>query len=337
MKKKLRILRTKVTNPWFNLATENWILHDLDPDTFTLYLWRNDNAVVIGRYQNPWVECKVEKMEADGVCLARRESGGGAVYHDLGNSNFTFLSSKENYRQGDNFSIIVNALAKLGIEAAKSGRNDVVVEEKKISGSAFRQTATRCFHHGTLLIDADITKLGDYLSPNRLKLESKGIKSVRSRVANLVDFVSGLDHEKVCEAIIESFCDFHGEKVEVEWLDEETLKQIQSLDEHYQKLSDWQWRFGRTPDFSHQMETRFEWGMIALHLDVEKAHVQKCKIFSDALDTSLVELLEKKLVGMLYNSQGVSEHLTALAQAEPSYQKELEQIAQWIAEEIGDD
>ncbi len=116
---KLRILKSAVTNPWFNLATEDWIFQALGteqeaPDTHTLFLWRNSETVVIGRSQNPWVECKTDKMAADDVFLARRQSGGGAVFHDLGNTNFTFLSPKHAYDQTANFTIIINALKKTG-------------------------------------------------------------------------------------------------------------------------------------------------------------------------------------------------------------------------------
>ena len=185
---KLRILKSAVTNPWFNLATEDWIFQALDANSHTLFLWRNSETVVIGRSQNPWVECKIDKMEADDVFLARRQSGGGAVFHDLGNTNFTFLSPKDSYDQEANFTIIINALKKLGIDAELSGRNDMQVGDKKISGNAFKHAADRSFHHGTLLVNANMQKLGDYLNPHPLKLKAKGIKSVRARVANLVEF-----------------------------------------------------------------------------------------------------------------------------------------------------
>ena len=202
----LRILKSAVTNPWFNLATEDWIFNTLDADSHTLFLWRNSETVVIGRSQNPWVECKTDKMEADEVFLARRQSGGGAVFHDLGNTNFTFLSPKDDYDQVANFTIIINALKKLGIDAKLSGRNDMQVGDKKISGSAFKHAADRSFHHGTLLVNADMQKLGDYLNPHPLKLKAKGIKSVRARVANLVEFNEDITHEILSQAIIEAFC-----------------------------------------------------------------------------------------------------------------------------------
>ena len=215
---KLRILVSETFDPWFNLATEDWIFRDMDPDTHVLYLWRNSDTVVIGRFQNPWTECNTEKMEADSIKLARRQSGGGAVYHDLGNTNFTFMSSKKNYDKSVNNKIIISALEQFGISAYASGRNDILVDDhegaKKISGSAFKETKDRSFHHGTLLINADLTKLGQYLNPSKKKLESKGIKSVRSRVANLTQFNSTLEHETLCKAIIEKFTEHYQQKCE---------------------------------------------------------------------------------------------------------------------------
>lgn len=331
MTKKIRILRTAVTNPWFNLATENWILRDLDPDTSTLYLWRNDNTVVIGRYQNPWVECKVDKMNADNIYLARRQSGGGAVFHDLGNTNFTFLSSRESYAQDANFEILIKALAKLGITAEKSGRNDVTVEGKKISGSAFRHTPHSSFHHGTVLVNTDMTRLADFLNPNKLKLEAKGIKSVRSRVANLVDFNPDIDNEKLCAAIAEAFCDYHGQQAEVEWLDETTLRQDKKLKQYYEELSDWNWRFGKTPEFSHHLQTRFDWGLLDIHLDVNKAVISKAKIFSDTLDTDLIPLLEKGLIGTRYEGQAIKIKLEQLGEQHSSQQRQISEVGEWLA------
>jgi lipoate-protein ligase A len=180
---KVRVLISETFDPWFNIATEEWIFRDMDPSIQILFLWRNEKTVVIGRFQNPWSECNTQKMEEDGIKLSRRHSGGGAVFHDLGNTNFTFLSSKTSYSKDANNKIILNALKEFNIEAFTSGRNDILVAtsdgDKKISGSAFKETKDRAFHHGTLLIDSDMTKLGLYLNPNIKKLQSKGLPFAR--------------------------------------------------------------------------------------------------------------------------------------------------------------
>ena len=331
---KLRILKSAVTNPWFNLATEDWIFQALDANSHTLFLWRNAETVVIGRSQNPWVECKTDKMAEDHVILARRQSGGGAVFHDLGNTNFTFLSPKDEYNQAANFTIIINALKSLGIEAELSGRNDMQVGERKISGSAFKHAVDRSFHHGTLLVNADMQKLGDYLNPHPLKLQAKGIKSVRSRVANLVEFNEDITHEILSQAIIEAFCEYYGQTVEVEELDEASLAKQPNLNKYYQQMSDWEWRFGKTPEFSHQLETRFDWGMIDLHMDVKQALIVAVVIFSDALNIELIDLLKETLTGIKYDKDDIKAQLDDLKQAQPELAPQVDDFGKWLASEI---
>ncbi|WLP94764.1 lipoate--protein ligase [Psychrobacter sp. M13] len=333
---KLRILKSAVTNPWFNLATEDWIFNTLDPDSHTLFLWRNSETVVIGRSQNPWVECKTDKMEADDVFLARRQSGGGAVFHDLGNTNFTFLSPKADYDQTANFTIIVNALKKLGIDAELSGRNDMQVGDKKISGSAFKHAIDRSFHHGTLLVNADMQKLGDYLNPHPLKLKAKGIKSVRSRVANLKEFNEGINHDVLSDAIIEAFCEYYGQTVETEALDEASLAKQPALNKYYQQMADWDWRFGKTPEFSHRIETRFEWGLIDLHMDVRQAVIEEVVIFSDALNVELIDLLKETLTGIKYDKSDITAKLDRLSKAQPELVAQINDFEQWLIGEMQD-
>ena len=331
---KLRILKSAVTNPWFNLATEDWIFNTLNPDSHTLFLWRNSETVVIGRSQNPWVECKTDKMEADDVFLARRQSGGGAVFHDLGNTNFTFLSPSDAYDQEANFTVIINALKKLGIDATLSGRNDMQVGDHKISGSAFRHAADRSFHHGTLLVNANMQKLGDYLNPHPLKLKAKGIKSVRARVANLVDFNETINHETLSDAIIEAFCEYHGETAQVEQLDEASLAKQPTLNAYYQQMADWDWRFGKTPEFTHHIETRFDWGMMDVHMDVKQAMITEVVIFSDALNVELIDLLKKTLTGIKYNKPEIKNKLDELAKAQPELAAQVGDFEGWLVGEM---
>lgn len=330
----LRILKSAVTNPWFNLATEDWIFQALDANSHTLFLWRNSETVVIGRSQNPWVECKIDKMEADDVFLARRQSGGGAVFHDLGNTNFTFLSPKDSYDQEANFTIIINALKKLGIDAELSGRNDMQVGERKISGNAFKHAADRSFHHGTLLVNANMQKLGDYLNPHPLKLKAKGIKSVRARVANLVEFNEDINHENLSDAIIEAFCEYYGETAPVEELDEASLAKQPTLNKYYEQMADWDWRFGKTPEFSHHIETRFDWGIIDMHLDVKQAIITEVVIFSDALNVELIDLLQQTLAGVKYNKDDIKARFDELSQGHSELTAQIDDVSKWLIGEM---
>src|SRR5699024_7638074 len=167
-----------------------------------------------------WKECNTAKMARDNIKLARRSSGGGAVFQDLGNSCFTFMAGRPEYNKTVSTQIMLNALQLMGIQAAASGRNDLVITTadgvRKISGSAYRETADRGFHHGTLLIDADMTRLADYLNPDAKKLQAKGITSVRSRVANLNDYFPALDHEQFCQATITAFFDYYQQTADIE-------------------------------------------------------------------------------------------------------------------------
>lgn len=310
----IAIYTAQQNNPWFNLATESWLIENpAFQDTHILYLWRNQPCIVIGRYQNPWVECNLAKMERDSILLARRFSGGGAVYQDLGNTCFTMISPKKTYDKARNFDIVRQALRACGIESELSGRNDILVDGKKVSGSAFQVTATRGCHHGTLLINADLSRIGEYLTPDKQKLEAKGIKSVASRVVNLQELAPSFTYGQFAEAIVEAFCAVYGESRPVQELSVDSLRQEDRLMELYAKLSDDAWRFGVTPQFSHECGERLPWGKLTFHIDVEKGMIVRARIFSDALSTACIELLERLLPGLPYTTAAIIAEVERLA------------------------
>ncbi|MBQ3562520.1 MAG: lipoate--protein ligase, partial [Clostridia bacterium] len=200
---KLLVYKASAFNPYFNLATEKILFDILPKDSLIIYLWQNENTVVIGKNQNPWAECNCELLKSEGGFVARRLSGGGAVFHDLGNLNFTFITSEENFDIKQNFEIIKTACNLCEIEAEISGRNDILVNGKKFSGNAFYHSMGKAYHHGTLLLNVDSEKLDRYLTPNAEKLKAKGVKSVKSRTVNLCDIAPHLTVEKMQNAIIE--------------------------------------------------------------------------------------------------------------------------------------
>jgi lipoate---protein ligase len=332
----LRVLLSQTLDPWFNLATEDWIFREMDPETDILYLWRNEKSIVIGRYQNPWEECNLSAMARDGVKLARRQSGGGAVYHDPGNTNFTFLTSRKNYDKNANSRIIVSALSRFGIRAEISERNDILVEGKKISGSAYKLSSDRAFHHGTLLIHAELSRIFDYLTPGKKKLIGKGTLSVKSEVTNLVEIVPGLDHFTVCNALIEAFFEAKGTSCKVEKLDHGTLRKIPCLDAYFRQLSDWDWCFGKTPDFVHRLKKQLSRGMMALHIDTKKGIIREVKIFTDTLQPELIELITSALPGVRYGARDIAAVLRGLKRGHAAAGEELEELALWIESEIMD-
>ena len=215
MNKQNIIFISKNINPYYNLTLGTYLANQfkkLESNKKILFLSSSHHGVFIGRNQNCWKECHIQKMKEDNVPLIRRDTGGGACYVDKGNLLFSFI---ENFNQTNfkkNYPIITRALKSLNFDALESGRNDICIDGKKVSGSAYSLQNNVFKHHGTILINANKDKMLRYLNPNKLKLQSKGINSVEARVANLVDFDKSINQEKVSDAIIQSFTDFHQEK-----------------------------------------------------------------------------------------------------------------------------
>ena len=328
---KSKILYSATLDPWFNLAIEDWIFNDINPDSHLLYLWRNSDTVVIGRYQNPWNECRLDVMEKDGVKLARRQSGGGAVYHDSKNLNFTFMSGIDDYSKERNFEIIIAALAKFGIKAEVSGRNDILVDGKKISGSAFKLRKDRAFHHGTLLVDVDLERLSGYLNPDTEKLTSKGIKSVKSRVANLKTYNNDINTDVLSDRISETFIESFG-PCEREVLDFEVIKENRKLVSYYELMKSWEWLYQRSPDFNYKLEKRFEWGSIEINMDISNAQILDIVIFTDCLFPEMIEMLIENLKGKKFIKKSFEETVDMLTVFNPSWTLFLDDILKIITE-----
>ncbi|MCF0150049.1 MAG: lipoate--protein ligase, partial [Firmicutes bacterium] len=206
----LQVYKSISTDPYRNLAIEEYLLDSVKKNCCILYLWQNKNTVVIGKNQNGWKECRTELLKEEGGLLARRLSGGGAVFHDLGNLNFTFLVNTEDYDVDRQLTVIQNACHLLGIDARRSGRNDLLCMERKFSGNAFYKTKEKCYHHGTLLLHADTEKMSRYLNPSAAKLKAKGVDSVRSRVLNLCEVKPDLTVDAMMSALIQSFAAVYG-------------------------------------------------------------------------------------------------------------------------------
>lgn len=334
----LRLLISDSYDPWFNLAVEECIFRQMSPTQRVLFLWRNNDTVVIGRAQNPWKECNTRRMSEDGVKLARRSSGGGAVFHDLGNTCFTFMAGKPEYDKSISTGIILDALHSLGLTAGTSGRNDLVVTtadgERKVSGSAYRETKDRGFHHGTLLLNADLSRLANYLHPDPKKLQAKGITSVRSRVANLVELMPDITHEQICDAVTESFFKHYGERVEAEHISPRYEPDMPNFSEQFLKQSSWEWNFGQAPAFNHQLDERFVWGGVELHFDVERGLITRAQMFTDSLNPAPLEALAERLQGVIYRSEEISAVVQQLAQDYPEQQTELRDLNQWLLQQV---
>ncbi|MDO5545590.1 MAG: lipoate--protein ligase [Eubacteriales bacterium] len=308
MIEKIALYESAGYDPYRNLAIEQHLLEQVKPGECILYLWQNQNTVVIGRNQNAWKECRTSLLEEEGGHLARRLSGGGAVFHDLGNLNFTFLVPQTDYDLDRQFSVIQEAVRSFDIPAEKSGRNDVLSAGRKFSGNAFYRNGTQAYHHGTLLVDVDMQKMGRYLNPSKAKLQSKGVDSVRSRVVNLRELNPDVTIESLKSAMADAFSKVYG--LPLEYLSEDALDRdyVESL---YQQNSSWEWLYGQKIPFTFEWEERFPWGGIQIALQVENGIVQQAKVYSDAMDWCLAPKLETALIGSRFSKEALRERITS--------------------------
>ncbi len=290
---KLKIIKSKSFNPWYNLSLEEYLLESVNEDEIILYLWQNDNTVVIGRNQNAWKECDWQQLNDDGGKLARRLSGGGAVYHDLGNLNFTFIMNNKHYDIKKHHAVILDALLRFNVHAEFSGRNDMLINDKKFSGHAYYTGGDKSYHHGTLMVNSDLDKLGYYLRPSEKKIKSKGVDSVRSRVTNITDVNSSVTIEKLQNSMEESFGKIYGGECRRELF----MPDIDAIFALYDKYSSWQWRFGQSPKFDVTFKERFSWGETELQLSLKNGEISEAYIYTDAMDTDLFNGLAEKLKG----------------------------------------
>lgn len=280
------------TNPYENLALEQYLTETAQEGVCTLYLWQNRHTVVIGRNQNAWQECRTTELEKDGGTLVRRLSGGGAVYHDLGNLNFTFCVRTQDYDLHRQQRVIVEACRLLGIPAEISGRNDVLTGGRKFSGNSFYSHDGHSFHNGTLLLHADLANLGKYLSPSRAKLESKGVASVRSRVINLCELKPELTLTMMEKAMISAFETVYEGKADALSISDFDTQRLQELRERF---SSWDWNYGKMRPFTFSCAEKFGWGEITLQFAVKDGLCDDVAVYTDAMETDFAAPLREGL------------------------------------------
>ena len=330
MVEKITYIESGQFHPYKNLAVEEYLLLHCEPQECILYLWQNQNTVVIGRNQNAWKECKVESLEKNGGHLARRLSGGGAVYHDLGNLNFTFLVSKENYSIERQLEVIVRAVQKLGAKAEKSGRNDILIDGKKFSGNAFYEQEEHCYHHGTLMMNVNKEMLSKYLTVSKEKLQSKGVDSVKSRVTNLVDYIPDLTLEALKKALREAFEEVYGLKSNERKMDDLDQKEIENRTKHF---SSWNWLYGRKIDFQYEISKRFPWGQMNIQFQVDQGKIVDVNVYSDSLRPMMIEKLPKYLKGIRYHKKNICSELKLYWVEDKQEEEMIADIIGWINEE----
>lgn len=287
------IIDSPSNNAYFNIASEEYLLEKYPgEELFLLYI--NAPSIIVGRFQNTLAEINKEYVDQQNIKVVRRLSGGGAVYHDLGNLNFSFHSKEK----GDDFSDfstftkpVLNLLNQLGVPAKLEGRNDLLVDGKKFSGNAKLTKNGKIIQHGTILIDSEMKVLSEALKINPLKYQDKAVKSVRARVTNLINYLpEGFDVAQFKAKLIKHMILENGKDTVVHELTEDEINGIQQLAD--EKYSNWDWNFGSSPTYSFNRAIKVQAGFIELHMDVRKGEIQSVKIFGDFFASKPIEEFE---------------------------------------------
>ena len=298
-------------NPKYNLALEEYVLKNLDGEYF--FLWQNEPTIVIGKHQNTISEINLDYVEKKGIHVVRRMSGGGAVYHDLGNINFSFIQEKKDLADFD-FSFftkpIVELLGELGIKAEFNSRNDLAIDGKKFSGNAQYIFKKKILHHGTLLFNSEMEELVNSLKVSKDKIESKGLKSIKSRVANIKDHIG--EDSKIKE--VSDFKDalFEHMKNRMEEFQEYVLtendrKEIEKLKK--EKYDKWEWNYGESPEADIHRQRKYTAGKVESYIKLKDGLIENIKLFGDFFSSREIEDLENGLKGRKYMKSEIAEYL----------------------------
>ncbi|MEW4285429.1 lipoate--protein ligase [Priestia koreensis] len=304
----LYIDNQNITDPRINLAIEEYALKNLDINESYLLFYINEPSIIIGKNQNTVEEINTKYVDDNNIHVVRRLSGGGAVYHDLGNLNFSFITKDD----GDSFhnfkkftEPVIEALKRLGVNAELSGRNDILAEGRKISGNAQFSTRGRMFSHGTLLFDSEMDHVVSALRVKKDKIESKGIKSIRSRVANISEFLEEkVTIEEFKKLILAYIFDGEDQIQEYKLTDSDWANIHQLSKERYQN---WEWNYGKSPKFNLQHSHRFPVGQIDVRLEVNRGTIENCKIYGDFFGVGDVNEIEERLIGKRYERAAIAE------------------------------
>jgi lipoate---protein ligase len=300
------------TDPYFNLAAEEYILKNIKKNCFVL--WRSKPSIIIGKHQNALAEINLNFVQEQKIPVIRRLSGGGTVFHDLGNLNFSFIQNvKENEHLVDfkrYTKPILEVLHNIGVDAKFEGRNDIMIDGKKISGNAEHVFKKRVLHHGTLLFSSEISNLSQALKVNPLIYQDKGVKSVRSRVTNIIDHleekITVMEfYDRILNHIIASDND-----AEIYEFTNKDIDQINQLVDEKYKL--WEWNFGYSPKYNFEKSQTTSEGNIDIQLLVEKGFIKDAKLACDFLDEKIVIEVERILKGVRHEPASVRKELQSL-------------------------
>ena len=305
----MKYIDWKETDPQINLAFEEYVFNQMDQDESYFLLWQNDNAVIVGKHQNTIEEINQEYIRENDIKVVRRLSGGGAVYHDLGNLNFTFIVNDRGREQFDFQTFarpLVEALKTLGVNAEFNSRNDIAIDGKKFSGNSQYAKRGRILHHGTILFNSNLATIQSALKVKKDKIESKGIKSVKSRVTNITDY---LDETYTMEdfkaALLKAM--FANDNLEKITLSNEEIQAIERL--KTEKYATWDWNYGKSPQYNLRKERKCDFGLITVLLQVEKGEIKDLHFYGDYFGNGDIQELEALFIGVKPSEAALSKVL----------------------------
>ena len=307
----MRYLKNPSTNPYYNMAFDEYCLESLPIDEPVFFLWQNRPAVIVGYNQEVNTEVNLDYLKEKGIDLVRRVTGGGAVYHDLENLNYTIVGRSEDLERDypEYASLLAKALQTLGVPATLSGRNDILVEGRKVSGFAKRVCKNRLMVHGTLMYNVDVDVLTHVLNPSTTKLQSKGIASVRSRVANLCDYLPEIPDIQTFSQRLEEILSNNYTDTEYQ-LTETDLANIQRLTD--KKFATWEWNYGHSPKATLVHSARLACGTVEIHLTLAENRIASCRFGGDFLGNLPASDVEKALTGIPYEINEIRKCLSKL-------------------------
>ncbi|EMR10134.1 hypothetical protein PNEG_01412 [Pneumocystis murina B123] len=317
-------------SPYVNLSFENYLFHN-HSTTALLFLYRNDKSVIIGRNQNPWLEVNLKYLDERGICLVRRYSGGGTVFHDLGNTNYCLMTSRTRFDRKMTLKMLINALELAGKQVFMNERYDLVFgpDSLKVSGSAFKISKDRAYQHGTMLLNTDLVSLESLLKTPKMIINAKGVRSVRSIVGNL-----GLNHEDFCYYLCQAFENTYGlgQRVPVHYVSEEEISFVDDIQKCIQEMKKWSWIYGKTPEFTNHLAYTFDWGHVNVHI------VCKHGLFShiyleNGSNLSFLQEVCHALIGRRYVPDEIRCLLHTMRVLPDSKQMSF-QFLEWLAESI---
>ena len=307
----MRYLKNPSTNPYYNMAFDEYCLESLPIDEPVFFLWQNRPAVIVGYNQEVNTEVNLDYLKEKGIDLVRRVTGGGAVYHDLENLNYTIVGRSEDLERDypQYAALMMKALQALGVPATLSGRNDILVDGKKVSGFAKRVCKNRLMVHGTLMYNVDVDVLTHVLNPSTTKLQSKGIASVRSRVTNLCNYLPELSDIQAFKNRLEEILSNNYLDAEYK-LSEADLANIQQLTD--EKFATWEWNYGRSPKATLVHSARLACGTVEIHLTLAENRIASCRFGGDFLGNLPASDIEKALTGIPYEINEIRKCLSKL-------------------------